>query len=137
MLKKRQELSKLQLTPGPQDPLDHVGAREWLEKVYQPLPKTPKLVHQVREPVEIRIHDVVVNYESQEGFNIRVYEPQTPGREESELYPAVLAYHGGGWIHGYSRLEDGEAIPSLHQAETDTGQKTQIHTSSWRVRLGR
>lgn len=64
--KKEQELGKLQLTSGPRDPLDHVGAREWLEKVYRPLPKTPKPMHYVREPTTIRIHDVMVTYGRQE-----------------------------------------------------------------------
>lgn len=118
--KQKQEFGKLQLTSGPRDPLDHVGAREWLEKVYRPLPKTPKPIHCVRKPTAIRIHDVIVSYGNQEKFNLRVYQPQISSHEEStRSLPAVLAYHGGGWIHGYSELEDGEIVPSVSPADAD------------------
>ncbi|KAK5025163.1 hypothetical protein LTR13_010600 [Exophiala sideris] len=102
-----EELAKLPLPAGnSQDPTDHVTAREWMDKVYRPLPKTPRPIRHVRGPTSVKIHDVTVTYGPEEEFNIRVYEPQVLGHEESGLLPAVLAYHGGGWIHGYSELDD-------------------------------
>lgn len=79
------------------------------------MPKAPKSMRNVRDPTAIRIHNVMVTYGLQEEFNIRVYEPEVQGTE-SRLLPAVLAYHGGGWIHGYSELEDGQPIPRLYRA---------------------
>ncbi|CAK7236177.1 hypothetical protein SEUCBS140593_009531 [Sporothrix eucalyptigena] len=92
---------KINLQGGPTDPLDYISARKWLETDYRPLPKTPLPTKTARETVSVDIQNVTVTYNETESFNVRVYQPQTNG-----LRPAILAYHGGGWIHGYSELED-------------------------------
>ncbi|KAL1894190.1 hypothetical protein Sste5346_005976 [Sporothrix stenoceras] len=96
---------KLTLSPGPSDPLDVAGARKWLEDQYGPMPKTPQ-AKRVRPEIELAVEDVPIVYgEDKATFNIRVYTPQIKDASSGPV-PAILAYHGGGWIHGHSSLED-------------------------------
>lgn len=107
-----QEFEKLPKPSAPApDPTDHIKAREWLETIYKPMPKTPKPTCYARCSTPVKIRDVTVSYGSDDHFNVRVYEPEETATPTQTVLPAILAFHGGGWIHGYSALEDGRIKP--------------------------
>lgn len=84
--------------------------RKWLDDTYINLPKEPKTqAHRTRSPVTIEITDVLVPSDDEKHFSIRVYDPIPQSKLESaeELRPAVILYHGGGWIHGFPKGDDG------------------------------
>lgn len=49
----------------------------------------------------------------EEKFMIRVYEPQDGSRPEGILRPALIVYHGGGWVLGDPTADEGKQIPIL------------------------
>lgn len=47
----------------------------------------------------------------QESFNVHVWVPERAEKESKGLSrPAILFFHGGGWIHGNSLGDEGEIL---------------------------
>ena len=56
-------------------------------------------------PVDIQDLQIPCTDGSGDHFGIRVYQPRL---ETEQLRPAILMFHGGGWIHGDPRGDDCE-----------------------------
>lgn len=92
------------------NPTDEVAMRKWLVDEYIKWPKTPPATARVRKPVEIQAKTVKIIYGDDNHFAVRVYNPSTQG---SCLRPALLMLHGGGWIHGFPEVEEGNEMAIL------------------------
>lgn len=83
---------------------DHIATREWLRNVYAKLPHEVP-TKRVRPRVDVTITDTSVQYGEGDMFSVRIYDPQAD--EDSALRPALLMFHGGGWIHGFPAMDEG------------------------------
>lgn len=67
-----------------------------------------------RQPIaKVNATDVSVKCTGaeQESFNVRVWVPERAEKEiKGRSRPAILFFHGGGWIHGNSRGDEGEFL---------------------------
>lgn len=80
--------------------------RQWLKDVYMKLPMLPQ-IKRTRTPVPIQIKNVSVVYSGENHFSIRIYDPS---HEENFVLcrrPALIMYHGGGWMHGSPEGDEG------------------------------
>ncbi|KAJ4862654.1 alpha/beta hydrolase fold domain-containing protein [Trichoderma breve] len=87
-------------------PADHVEMRKWLTEEYITWPKTPPVEARSRAISKIHIQTVPVTYEDGNQFAVRVYDPEI---KDSSPRPALIMYHGGGWVHGFPEVDEGTA----------------------------
>ena len=93
---------------------DVVAMRHWINEVFL---KDPIAEWRTKCDISRRRARALVNKSnvsvtcldsSQDSFGIRVYEPSIEGAEAStQKRPAMLMYHGGGWIHGTPQGDEG------------------------------
>jgi acetyl esterase/lipase len=83
--------------------------RKWLEDVYMPLPKAPR-IKRIRSQVAIQITNIPITYNRDNHFSIRIYDPIDKEASRERLRPAVIMLHGGGWIHGHPEVDEGMNI---------------------------
>ncbi|KIX04739.1 uncharacterized protein Z518_05609 [Rhinocladiella mackenziei CBS 650.93] len=88
--------------------------RHWISTDYTAIPKTSFLHRHIRERVPIEQQDVKVCYGETFDFTMRIY---TPLRGRCQPRPAVIMYHGGGWIHGDATSDEDFAL--LFASELD------------------
>ncbi len=92
------------------DPTDHIAMRQWLKDEFMGIPKAPQ-IKPTRTPVPILVKDVPITYDGDNHFSIRVYDPANEGKSALRLRPALIMYHGGGWIHGFPAVDEGKVFP--------------------------
>lgn len=72
-------------------------------------PRGPPADCRRRPLAEIDIKNVFINYGTDDNFRVRVYVPLV---EDAQSHisgkPALIMYHGGGWIHGYPEVDEGK-----------------------------
>ncbi|KAL7929991.1 alpha/beta-hydrolase [Trichoderma chlorosporum] len=99
-----QEFSKLPpLKVTTIHPADYVEMRKWLAEEYITWPRAPPTQSRSRAISHIHIETLPVIYENGHQFTVRVYSPTT---ENSKLRPALIMYHGGGWVHGFPEVDE-------------------------------
>lgn len=82
---------------------DVPSMRRWIDEVLLQGPlaeyRAKVNIKQQRSTADVDVYNVSVpcSDSSNNSFGIRVYEPDLPN---SQSKPAVLMFHGGGWIHG-------------------------------------
>ncbi|KAK9358507.1 alpha/beta hydrolase [Lipomyces starkeyi] len=83
---------------------DLYAIRDWVQRCYLPISKT---IHakRVRPEVPVVVEDQRIVYDTDKSFLIRIYSPNRPSAAEV-LRPALLMYHGGGFIHGNPSCDD-------------------------------
>ena len=94
--------------------IDVVGMRHWINEVFLKNPvaewRAKCDINRRRSPATLNKYNISVPCldPSQGSFGIRVYEPSTEGAEpNARNRPAILMYHGGGWIHGNPQGDEG------------------------------
>jgi len=75
---------------------DVEGMRKWLLETR--ISRKP-LARRFRTEVKINYADVEIQYDGGE-YSLRVHIPEIPPNEALGKRPALIFYHGGGWIHG-------------------------------------
>jgi hypothetical protein len=93
------------------DANDHIGMRKWLAEVYLRLRAEPQTTR-VRTRTPVAVKNVPITYGSDNNFSVRIYDPTPDTGKESSLRPALLMFHGGGWVHGFPEVDEGEHKPS-------------------------
>jgi acetyl esterase/lipase len=83
---------------------DVPAARQWLEDVVMNLPRGPPATAFRRPVAELKIENAIVMYSEDQSFRIRIYSPTSPNQGKR---PALVLYHGGGWVHGYPEVDEG------------------------------
>lgn len=94
--------------------------RKWLTEEYITWPKTIPVEARSREICKIHIQNVPVTYEDGNQFAVRVYDPEI---KDSSPRPALIMYHGGGWVHGFPEVDEG----LTHQIPLDLGRIPNIY----------
>jgi len=61
-------------------------------------------------PVDVGNVDAKSVDGQQEKFQVRVYDPQDGSGSTGALRPALIMYHGGGWVLGDATADEGEEI---------------------------
>lgn len=92
------------------DPFDEIVARKWVDEVVMNFPRGPPAECRRRPLADVSIKDCLVKYGVDGEFRVRVYDPVTA----ASIRPALIMYHGGGWIHGYPEVDEGTHMPNLH-----------------------
>lgn len=94
--------------------IDVVGMRHWINEVFLKNPvaewRSKCDISRRRPCARVNKYDISVpcSDSSQGSFSIRVYEPEFEGEKmNARKRPAVLMYHGGGWIHGTPQGDEG------------------------------
>jgi acetyl esterase/lipase len=82
---------------------DFEAMRKWNKTEFHTYNRTPQCTP-LRNPVHVATRDEEIWYRDNEKFGIRVYIPQ--GKSEG-LLPALVTYHGGGWVHGDAKCDEG------------------------------
>lgn len=93
---------------------DVEGMRHWIEKTLLNGPlvehRNKCKVKRRRDAIPVDIRDISIPCSNSDGdgnFGIRVYEPQIEAQEQTpQTRPAILMFHGGGWIHGDPRGDE-------------------------------
>ena len=83
---------------------DPIAARKWLVDEYMTWPKTVPEIARLRQPVEVQAETIEVTYGNDNCYAVRVYTPVT---SSMYLRPALLMFHGGGFIHGFPEVDEG------------------------------
>ncbi|KAG9500647.1 hypothetical protein J7337_009129 [Fusarium musae] len=82
---------------------DVPAARQWLDNVVMNLPRGPPATA-FRQPIEqLKIENVIVTYGGDQSYRVRIYSPISPSQGGR---PALILYHGGGFIHGYPEVDE-------------------------------
>lgn len=89
--------------------------RKWTTETYGNLPKRP-LSKRVRSEADIQITTVPITYGIDCSFSIRIYVPVAP-EAETLSRPALIMFHGGGWMAGSAEGDDGKPFYGLWQCE--------------------
>ncbi|KFG81837.1 alpha/beta hydrolase domain-containing protein [Metarhizium anisopliae] len=93
------------------DPFDEKIARKWVDEVIMKFPRGPPADCHRRPLAKIAIKNVSITYGSDDAtFRVRVYVPAAEDMQSVPSRPALIMYHGGGWIHGYPEVDEGKAI---------------------------
>lgn len=58
--------------------------------------------------VEVSIENVKYGEDGGEQFQVRIYDPQDGSGSEDVYRPALIMYHGGGWVLGDPTADEGE-----------------------------
>lgn len=90
-----------------EDQIDHVVMRKWLAEFVSQLDTLPRTKRR-RPEAAISIQDVPMKYNETEEFAIRVYTPTEPSSSPDSLRPVVIMIHGGGWMLGVTKADDGK-----------------------------
>ncbi|KAH6668411.1 alpha/beta hydrolase domain-containing protein [Halenospora varia] len=85
---------------------DHIAMRQWLADVYTKFPSEPQ-VKRIRTKADVKIANVSISYGNGNGFSVRIYDPSSEDGQKQR--PALLMFHGGGWIHGVPQMDEGMA----------------------------
>jgi hypothetical protein len=108
------------------------GMRKWIQEELLEGPlaehRNGCKVERRRPEVPVLAHDVRVACADGSGdeFGMRVYEPQIPAETPR---PAILMFHGGGWIHGDPRGDDCKCLWCCIHGETHTDRDQSLQTS--------
>ncbi|KIE00043.1 alpha/beta hydrolase domain-containing protein, partial [Metarhizium majus ARSEF 297] len=92
------------------DPFDEKIARKWVDEVIMKFPRGPPADCHRRPLAKIAIKNVSIIYGSDATFRVRVYVPAVEDMQSVPSRPALIMYHGGGWIHGYPEVDEDLAI---------------------------
>ncbi len=77
--------------------------RQWLREVYTTFPSEPD-VERVRSRVQIDTQTTSIIHGNGDKFRVRIYNPIV---EDGRILSALLMFHGGGWIHGFPEMDEG------------------------------
>ena len=102
------------------DAKDHIAMRKWLAEVYLKLRAEPQTTR-VRSRTPVAVKDVPITYGFENHFAIRIYDPTPDTGKEGCLRPALLMFHGGGWVHGFPAVDDGKHKASTFRLDCDIG----------------
>lgn len=91
------------------NPFDETLAREWVKDVVMKFARGPPAYCRRRPLAEVAIKDVSITYGNDDTFRVRVYVPAVEEANNAPR-PALVMYHGGGWIHGYPEVDEGNSI---------------------------
>jgi acetyl esterase/lipase len=85
--------------------------RRWFKNNARKIDLRPRC-HPLKTPVPVNVGDVNVKYGDggKEKFMVRVYDPQDGSGSEGVLRPALIMYHGGGWVLGDATADEGKQI---------------------------
>jgi acetyl esterase/lipase len=81
--------------------------RKWLAEEYMTLPRTPPTEARSRSTANIHTETIPTSYGDGNQFSVRVYNPTA---DDDGLRPALIMYHGGGWIHGFPEVDEGNLL---------------------------
>jgi len=103
-------------SPQLTNPLDVAAAREWVEQVVLKQDRSPPATSRTRDLANMDIKTIAVTYGSDGKFAVRVYNPistiQDSLDKDRDRRAALIMYHGGGWFHGSSKIDEGE-LPNI------------------------
>jgi acetyl esterase/lipase len=85
------------------DPADHIEMRKWLVEEYMTWPRAPVAEARSRVILNVQSETIPITYGEGGQFAVQVHVPKT----EAGLRPALIMYHGGGWIHGFPNVDEG------------------------------
>lgn len=91
--------------------------RIWIEEALLNGPlaeqRNSSVLERRRKALPVDIHNLSIPCAKRgdgSSFGVRVYNPRMePEEQNSRPRPAILMFHGGGWIHGRPEGDDGES----------------------------
>lgn len=59
-----------------------------------------------RSPIPIQIKEILITYDGDNHFKIRIYDPVDEVEATKSPRPVLLTVHGGGWSQGSAESDD-------------------------------